>query len=97
MLTGRRDFLKQTALASAALSMPTLISSCSEGNPPNVLWLISEDTSPDMGCYGNPLVKTPNFDRLAGEGVRFENAFATCPVCSPARSAMMTGVRPTST
>ncbi|MBP7051890.1 MAG: sulfatase [Phycisphaerae bacterium] len=64
--------------------------------PPNILWLISEDTCPDMGCYGNPLVRTPNIDRLAAEGARFTNAFATAPVCSASRSCFMTGMYQTS-
>jgi uncharacterized sulfatase len=59
---------------------------------PNVLWLIAEDICPDMACYGGQLVKTPNIDRLAARGIRFDNAFVTCPVCSPARSAFMTGM-----
>lgn len=59
---------------------------------PNILWLISEDTSPDLGCYGNTLVKTPNLDKLAAEGARFTNAFVTAPVCSASRSCFMTGM-----
>ncbi|MBX3179133.1 MAG: sulfatase [Candidatus Hydrogenedentes bacterium] len=68
------------------------------GDPPrpNILWLVSEDTSPDLGCYGNPLVHTPHLDRLAEQGARYDAALATCPVCSPARSAMMTGMYQTS-
>jgi len=69
----------------------------SVSRPPNILWLISEDTCPDMGCYGNPLVKTPNIDKLAAEGARFTNAFATAPVCSASRSCFMTGLYQTST
>ena len=49
---------------------------------PNVLWIYGEDLSPDLGCYGTPAVATPNIDRLASEGVRYTNAFVTCPVCS---------------
>jgi len=60
--------------------------------PPNVLWLISEDTCPDIGCYGASLVKTPNLDKLAAEGARFTNAFVTAPVCSASRSCFMTGL-----
>ena len=58
---------------------------------PNVLWLIIEDAGPDFGCYGNPDVYTPHLDRFAAESCVFRRAFATAPVCSPARSAMMTG------
>ena len=58
---------------------------------PNILWLIIEDAGPDFGCYGNPDVHTPHLDRFAAEACAFRRAFATAPVCSPARSAMMTG------
>lgn len=64
----------------------------SESNQPNILWITMEDTSPHfIGCYGNKNAKTPNIDRLAGEGVRFTNAFANAPVCSSARSTIITG------
>ncbi|UCF00431.1 MAG: sulfatase [Planctomycetota bacterium] len=62
----------------------------------NILWIIAEDLSPDLGCYGNALVKTPNIDNLAGEGARYTNAFTTSPVCSPSRSAFMTAMYQTS-
>ncbi len=58
---------------------------------PNVLWILIEDWSTDLSCYGTPLVQTPNIDKLASEGIRFERAFTTAPVCSTSRSAMMTG------
>lgn len=58
----------------------------------NVLWLVAEDMSPWLGCYGDDTVPTPNCDRLAREGVRFDNAFATSPVCAPARSSLITGM-----
>jgi uncharacterized sulfatase len=95
MKSNRRGFLQQAALASAALALPVL-PGCSAKERPNVLWLISEDTSPDWSCYGNQVVRTPNIDRLASQGVRFDNAFATCPVCSPSRSGFMTGMYQTS-
>ncbi|MBN1344071.1 MAG: sulfatase-like hydrolase/transferase [Phycisphaerae bacterium] len=63
---------------------------------PNIVWLTSEDTSPDLACYGTPLVKTPNLDRLASQGARYTNAFATGPVCSASRSGFMTGMYQTS-
>jgi N-sulfoglucosamine sulfohydrolase len=63
---------------------------------PNILWLISEDTCPDLGCYGNTQIRTPNLDKLAGEGARFTNAFVTAPVCSASRSGFMTGMYQTS-
>ncbi|WP_111709791.1 sulfatase family protein [Lutibacter citreus] len=58
---------------------------------PNILWITIEDWSPDLSCYGTKGISTPNVDKLASEGIRYENAFTTSPVCSTSRSAMMTG------
>jgi arylsulfatase A-like enzyme len=60
--------------------------------PPNILWLIAEDMSPHFGCYGERAISTPNVDRLASQGVLFERAFVTGPICSPSRSALITGM-----
>jgi N-sulfoglucosamine sulfohydrolase len=59
---------------------------------PNVLWLIAEDLGPELGCYGTEQVWTPNLDRLAKDGVRYTRAYTVAPVCSPSRSAFMTGM-----
>lgn len=59
---------------------------------PNVVWIVSDDLSPDIGCYGGRAVSTPNLDQLAASGFQFESAFATSPICSPSRSAFVTGV-----
>ncbi len=59
---------------------------------PNILWILAEDFSPHLGCYGTKEVHTPHIDRLAAEGVRYTRAFATAPVCSASRSAFMTGM-----
>ena len=59
---------------------------------PNIVWLIAEDLSPDLACYGHSLVQTPNIDSLAVAGMRFENAYSTSPVCSPSRSGFITGM-----
>ena len=58
---------------------------------PNILWISFEDTSPRFGCYGDPVARTPNVDRLAAEGCVFPKAFSTAPVCAPSRSAIITG------
>lgn len=63
----------------------------SNDNRPNVLWIAIEDWSPDLSCYGTKGIHTPHVDQLAAEGVRYERAFTTSPVCSTSRSAMMTG------
>ena len=59
----------------------------------NVLLLIADDHSPIAGCYGNPVIATPNMDRLAREGTRFSNAFCTTPSCSASRSVVLTGLQ----
>jgi arylsulfatase A-like enzyme len=59
---------------------------------PNILWLVAEDFGPHLGCYGAKEVYTPNLDQLAAEGVRYTRFFTTAPVCSPSRSAFMTGM-----
>lgn len=63
---------------------------------PNIVWLISEDLSPTGAEYGDHLARTPAMDRIAREGVRFANGFATAPVCAPSRFSLLTGVHPTS-
>lgn len=63
-----------------------------EGRPFNILWLVAEDMSPDLGCNGNTLVRTPAIDSLAAEGMLFTNVFATAPVCAPSRTALATGM-----
>ena len=62
---------------------------------PNMLFVTAEDICPNLGCYGDPNAVTPNLDRFAGEGVRFNNCYSVHPCCSPSRSALVTGVYPT--
>jgi len=99
MLT-RRDFLKFCNAGAAASALSGLLVRSAHASPsqerPNILWIDTEDLSPDLGCYGHPLVKTPNIDKLAADGVRFTNAFVTAPVCSASRSATITGMYQTS-
>jgi N-sulfoglucosamine sulfohydrolase len=61
---------------------------------PNILWIVSEDNSPNLGCYGDPYAQTPHLDRLAREGVRFNHASVPYTVCSPSRAAFLTGLYP---
>ncbi len=58
---------------------------------PNIVWIIVDDMSANFSCYGEKLIETPHVDRLAREGTKFTRAFVTAPVCSPCRSAMITG------
>lgn len=81
--------LQPLALAAAILFSATYGLAADR---PNVLWITSEDNSPYLGCYGDPLAQTPNLDRLAAEGVRYRHAFANAPVCSSARTTLITGM-----
>jgi arylsulfatase A-like enzyme len=64
---------------------------------PNILWITSEDNGPNLGAYGDEYATTPNLDRLASRGLRYLNAWSTAPVCAPARTAIITGMYPSST
>jgi len=59
---------------------------------PNILWITCEDLSPILGCYGDRVANTPNIDLFAQNAVRFTNAYASAPICTPARSSLITGV-----
>lgn len=64
---------------------------------PNILWITSEDNSPYLGCYGDSFAHTPHLDKLAERGIRYRNAFSNAPVCSAARSTLITGMHACST
>jgi arylsulfatase A-like enzyme len=80
-----------------ALSLLGFISPCQlqakdPASAPNIFWIVMDDVGAQLPCYGENAIQTPHIDRLVREGTRFENAFLTCSVCSPSRSAMITGM-----
>lgn len=89
----RRKMLKAGCAGLSALAWPGLVR-MQRSQRPDILLITSEDNGPEIGCYGDPCASTPNLDRLASGGVRFQNACITNPVCSPSRSSILTGLMP---
>jgi arylsulfatase A-like enzyme len=84
------------AAGALLLGLPATAGTPAAGARPNILWFVVEDMSANFSCYGEKTISTPNVDRLAAEGVRFSRAYVTAPVCSAARSALITGMYQTS-
>jgi len=88
----RRDFIKLTATAGFASLLPGCRFLSSDKRP-NVLFVIVDDLRPELGCYGNTEIKTPNFDAFAKESVLFSRAYCQAAACAPSRASVMLGMR----
>lgn len=85
--------IKTISLAIVAVACSCAVS-VSGAERPNILLIVSEDNGQELGCYGDPFVKTPVLDKLADEGVRFHNAYVPQAGCSQSRAALLTGLYP---
>ncbi len=99
-MTGK-PFVRVPLIRTAGISISVLsvFSGCQnvaelqeKAGPPNIIFIVSEDNSPFLGCYGDTNAYTPNIDKLASEGILYENAFSCAPVCAPSRSTIITGM-----
>ena len=98
----RRDFLKAVGLGAASLAVPSCLASSGQRRSnskahrkPNVIFILIDDMGwTDVGCYGSKFHETPHIDRLANQGMKFTDAYAACPVCSPTRASIMAGQYP---
>lgn len=92
---GRRDFLKTQLGGALALGLFGGGCSPAKAEPPNFVFMLADDLGwSDLSCYGSEFYESPNLDRLAESGVRFTDAYAACPVCSPTRASILSGKYP---
>lgn len=88
----RRQLLRMIGAVAAGFGICSLTLGSTDVDRPNILWITAEDMSLTLGCYGDVYAHTPNIDQFAREGVRYTQAFAVAPVCTPARSTLITGI-----
>ncbi|MBS1272287.1 MAG: Arylsulfatase [Candidatus Marinimicrobia bacterium] len=91
----RREFVKKLGYGAAGISLMPL-SSCinmqTSRERPNILFIMSDDHAEQaISCYRSSPIETPNIDRIANEGIRFNNSFVTNSICAPSRATILTG------
>ncbi len=90
----RRDFLKSIGLTAAAAALPTHLAAAESRSKPSVLFIAVDDLRPQLGCYGDDRILSPNIDRLAREGMVFERTYCQQAICMASRASLMSGYRP---
>ncbi len=95
LMVNRRQFFQAAGMALSAAALQAAGCGGLKAARPNFLFILVDDLGwSDLGCYGSRFAETPNLDRLAASGIRFTDAYASCPVCSPTRASIMTGKYP---
>lgn len=97
MITVSSNNMKASRVIAFFLAMLGGTLTAAEPVRKNVLFLIADDLNNYLGCYGDPRAKTPNIDRLAARGTRFQRSYCTFPLCGPSRNSLLTGLYPNST
>ncbi|MBI9016483.1 MAG: sulfatase-like hydrolase/transferase [Phycisphaerae bacterium] len=92
MNTTRREFIKRCSLTAAAMALPGCAKVKAQAQQPNIIFIMSDDhASGAISCYGSKINKTPNIDKLAAEGMRFDAMTITNAICAPSRATLLTG------
>ena len=88
-----KNVLKTLLIVASLLQWS--VTTKAQTDKPNILWIVSEDNTTMIGSYGDKFATTPNIDKLSSQGIQYNKAFSSAPVCAPSRSTLITGMYPT--